>query len=314
MSTDPKAPCLPTPRQMQEHFRQGRNITSLLRELEGLACNSEAMIEVAYDLQSGRYIRGMLNENHGPRRVAHARALAQEIKECTLPESILEAGVGEASTLAVVLTALGLEPSAAYGFDLSWSRVAMARSWLDSQSLPGVTLCTGSLLEIPFTDESVDLVYTAHAIEPNGGREESILRELYRVARRWLVLVEPCYELAEEPARERMKSHGYCRELAQTCRRLGYEVVKHERFEPVINPLNPAAVTVIRKPEPPAAPGHVLACPRYKTPLRELGGMFFSPEALAVYPVLCGIPCLRSESAILAGCYPDFFEGGQSRP
>lgn len=307
MSKDPKIPVLPTPRQMQEHFHQGRNITSLLRELEGLACNSEAIIEVAYDLQAGRYTQGMLNEKHGPQRVAHAQALAREIKACTMPESILEAGVGEASTLAVVLTALGLDPEAAYGFDLSWSRVAMARNWLDSQSLPGVTLCTGSLLEMPFADQSVDVVYTAHAIEPNGGREEPILRELYRVARRWLVLLEPCYEMADEPARERMNSHGYCRELAQICRHLGYEVVKHELFEPVINPLNPAAVTVIRKQEPPATPGHVLACPRYKTPLWELGGMLFSPEALAVYPVLCGIPCLRSESAILASCYSEIF-------
>jgi len=297
----------PTPREILRACQQGHNITTLLRSLHGQDRNTEDIIEVAYDLQSGAYVRGMEIDAHARCRLAHAEAIAREIAALGAPGTLLEAGVGEATTLSSVLAALNLPPTSAYGFDLSWSRVAFARCWLEQQSLPGVTLCTGSLLAMPFADQSVDVVYTSHTIEPNGGREEPILRELHRVARRGLILLEPCFELADEPARARMKTHGYCRDLLQTCRRLGYDVIKHEPFTPLINPLNPTAITVIRKPEAAAEPGHILACPKFKTPLLELGGMLFSPEALAVYPVLCGIPCLRPEAAIVASRYPDFF-------
>lgn len=296
----------PTPREIQLACQQGHNITTLLRTLHGQDLNTEEIIEVAYDLQAGGYVRGMESDEHARRRLAHAEAIAREIQALDSPGTLLEAGVGEATTLSGVIGALHLPPTKVYGFDLSWSRIAFARSWLEAHSLPGVVLCTGSLLAMPFADQSIDVVYTSHTIEPNGGQEEPILRELYRVARHWLVLLEPCYELADGEARERMNALGYCRDLMQTCRRLGYDVVKHERFEPLINPLNPTAITVIRKPEASAEPGHILACPKFKTPLLEMGGMLFSPEALAVYPVLCGIPCLRPEAAIVASRYPDF--------
>ena len=36
--------------------------------------------------------------------------------------------------------------------------------------------------------------------------------------------------------------------------------------------------------------------------------IIYSPEALSVYPVLCGIPCLRLENAIIASKYPEVLE------
>lgn len=51
---------------------------------------------------------------------------------------------------------------------------------------------------MPLKDNSIDIVYTSHSIEPNGGREEEALEELYRVANKYLILLEPDYELANE--------------------------------------------------------------------------------------------------------------------
>jgi hypothetical protein len=33
--------------------------------------------------------------------------------------------------------------------------------------------------------------------------------------------------------------------------------------------------------------------------------MLFSPEALSVYPIIAGIPCLRMENAIIASKFPE---------
>lgn len=296
-----------TPRELQSAYRQGKNITELLRQAQQTHRNTEEIIEVAYDLQAGSYMAAMASPEMNRHKAAYAAAIAREILSLMAPTSLLEAGVGEATTLSGVIGSLELAPASAYGFDISWSRVLCARTWLESQGRSGPTLCTGSLFHIPFASASIDVVYTSHTIEPNGGMEEPILRELYRVARHWLVLLEPCYELAEEQARQRMERLGYCRDLAATCGRLGYEVVKHELFPLTANPLNPTGITVIRKSAADSRPAHVLACPKFGTPLRDMGGMLYSPEALAVYPVLGGIPCLRPESAIIASKYPELF-------
>jgi hypothetical protein len=42
-----------TPRELQALYKQGKNITQLLKEERGLQCNTDEIIEIAYDLQTG---------------------------------------------------------------------------------------------------------------------------------------------------------------------------------------------------------------------------------------------------------------------
>lgn len=102
-----------------------------------------------------------------------------------------------------------------------------------------------------------------------------------------------------------MDSHRYCRNLQGTAASLGYNVLEHKLFPFTSNPLNPTALTVIQKDEDNSVPSYVLACPKFKTPLQEIGGMLFSPEALSVYPIIGGIPCLRIEKGIFASKYQE---------
>ena len=109
-----------------------------------------------------------------------------------------------------------------------------------------------------------------------------------------------------------MAAHGYCKDLPGIARRLGYSVLDHRLFPHSANPLNPTALTIIAKGADDAAP-HVWACPRFKTPLKDIGGMLFSPEALVVYPVIGGIPCLKTENGVFASKYEEVAEAGTMR-
>ncbi len=291
-----------TPRELQKLYEQGQNITAYLREHSGSDGNTDQMIEIAYDLQSGSYVEAMRKPAMAEHKQLYAAEIARVISSLCEPTSVMEAGIGEATTLSGVLRAFN-RPVESYGFDLSWSRVAFARRWLTEQGLLAVKLCTGNLFHIPFADDAIDVVYTSHTVEPNGGNEAPILKELYRVARRYLVLLEPAYELGSPEAQARMEKHGYCRNLPGVAEQLGYRVLRHELFPHIANPLNPTGLTVIEKLSTSTAT-HTFACPRYRTPLQEFGGMLFSPEALCVYPVIGGIPCLRIENAIFASKYP----------
>jgi hypothetical protein len=296
-----------TPRQLKTLYEQGKNISEILREELEVDHNTDEIIEISYDLQAGSYTDAQTDGDVAQRKRNYCAEIVRTIRSLCKPNSILEAGVGEATTFSGVL--LGFEmPMPSFAFDLSWSRVAYARKWLEKDGIRNATLCTGNLLHLPYADNSIDVVYTSHSIEPNGGYEEVILKELYRVAMRYVVLLEPGYELAGDDARRRMESHGYCKNLTGVSESLGYEVIEHKLFPVTSNPLNPTALTIIRKNERAPSSSHVLACPKYKTPLEEVGGMLFSPEALVVYPIVGGIPCLRIENGVFASKYLEIMQ------
>jgi ubiquinone/menaquinone biosynthesis C-methylase UbiE len=106
-------------------------------------------------------------------------------------------------------------------------------------------LFIGDLFNIPLSDSSVDIVYTSHSLEPNGGREKEALQELYRIAGGYLVLLEPTNEFADDEGKARMKRNGYVHDLANVIKDLGYDLIEYRRFELTINPLNPTGLYII---------------------------------------------------------------------
>jgi len=288
------------PQDLKNAYAKGDNIAVLLRSHNLHGLSAEEAIEVSYDLQAGSYIHGMENEQTRAHKTRYGRKIAETLASLGHPASLLEAGIGEATTLSFVLDALPSLPRAIHGFDLSWSRIACARKWLNARGWPDVFLSVARIGQIPYRENSFDIVFTSHALEPNRGQEETLLKELYRVASRHLVLLEPGYELAGEEARKRMDTHGYCRGLPEKARALGMKVIRHELLGEAANPLNPTALTIIEKnaSAPPAMPA--LACPCFGDDLRPLDGCYYSEKSMRSYPVLHGIPCLRPEKAIIA--------------
>lgn len=288
-----------TPWALADAYARGENITALLREA-GAAGNAEAAILTAYDLQAGSYVARMAETGFREALDVFARSVARELATLGPQQSLLEAGVGEATFLRRLLEVAEPPPPIVHACDLSWSRVAVARDWLAAGKL-AVQLKVARMSALPYRDDSFDVVLTSHAIEPNHGREAELLAELYRVAARWLVLTEPAYEFASPEARARMEALGYCRDLAGHARRLGMEVVRSELLLPLISERNPTAITVIAKQ--PGAPSATpaLVCPRWRTPLEDRADCSFSPRSLTAYPRIGGIDCLVPEQGVIAG-------------
>jgi SAM-dependent methyltransferase len=283
-------------RELLALYRQGKNITDHLRSLEGSSENSENAILYAYDVQAGSYIRAL----DDPAYAAGKRAAAARIAEVLAPlrfTSMLDAGTGEATTLAELLPRLERAPERLFAFDLSLSRLLFARRFLARRAIVA-ELFTAALENIPLADASVDLVLTVHVCEPNGGRERAILTELLRVARRYLVLVEPSYELGSEATRRRIEQHGYVRGLPGHLRELGANLIAFEAFGADLNRSNQAAVLVVDQGERAGSPP-TLVSPLTHTPLARGDGCLFSGDGFA-FPVIDGIACLLADNAVLA--------------
>ncbi len=287
---------------IQELYSEKKNISLYLRSLSKTDRNTLEDIMISYDFQAGSYTQ-MYKQSPSEFNLYNA-CLARTLDGLGKFTSILEVGIGEATTFGPMYQALKKKPSVCHGFDISWSRLKYARKYLKEIGVDNCFLFVGDLFNIPMKDSSVDIVYTSHSVEPNGGREKEALQELYRVANRYLVLLEPAYEFAGESAKKRMESHGYVTKLSASAQELGYEVTDYRLFDVSLNPLNPTGIMIIKKnghsdiPQP-------LCCPITKGDIKRINQVYYSKESYLAYPIIDEIPCLAPHNAVLASKFLD---------
>ena len=288
-------------------YFENKNIIRYLKEIEGKKDNSIEDIMISYDFQAGSYTEAYKRE---PKLKEYfCSCLAKIINNLEDYDSILEVGVGEGTTLGPLLKKLKKKIIKCYGFDISWSRIKYANKFLNEIGINNVYLFCGDLFSTPLKDNSIDIVYTCHSIEPNGGREKEALKELYRITNKYLILLEPSYEFASEEARKRMEYHGYVTNLYKTAKESGYDVIEHRLFGVSQNPLNPTGLIIIRKNHEEKkfekSIQHPICCPVTKTDLIKKNSVYFSNESFLAYPIVEGIPCLLPQNSIVATKFLD---------
>ena len=288
---------------LREAYRRGQNIMELLAGGGEASANDFSAIQVSYDLQAGSYTASFKTPSGARLKAAFAEALIPHLEGF---RTILDAGVGEATTLAPLLARLG-ESVRAFGFDASVSRLLWAR-----RNLVSVTedpyLFVADTSEIPLRDASVDLVLSVHSIEPNGGNEPALLAELLRVAGRRLVLIEPSTTYASEAQLERMRRLGYCMDLPEALVALGANIALHEPWPVNANPDNAAEIIVVDLapkevaigPEPAVSEGLQLVAPSSLADLQLVDAGLYSAHDGLYFPIVGGFPVLTRAQAVVA--------------
>lgn len=292
----------PSVASLKAAYLRGENIMALLAGSEARA-NDFAAIQTSYDLQAGSYTASFKSPKGARFKAAFAEALIPHLEGFG---TILDAGVGEATTLAPTLERLG-EAVRAFGFDASVSRLLWARKNLVSAT-DNPRLFVADTSEIPLRDASVDLVLSVHSIEPNGGKEPALLAELLRVAGSRLVLIEPSTAYASEAQLARMRRLGYCMNLPETLVELGANITLHERWPVNANPDNEAEIIVVDV-APLRAPagrrsgvtaGPELVAPASLVDLTPVDAGLYSVHDGLYFPIVGGFPVLTRAQAVVA--------------
>lgn len=281
-------------------YRSGINVTESLRD-ENITINA-GIIELIYDLQAGTYTQSaLMNKDLIEKRIEEIYGyVAEYIDQSGI---FLDAGVGEANTLIPLLNEMRLEKPI-LAFDISLSRIKWAQKNLSENKFKS-ELAVASLLSIPLMDNSVDFVFTSHALEPNGKNGTRILEELYRITRKFIFLVEPDYENSGNRQKMRMEKLSYVRDLESSIVKSGFELIQKIPLNVNSNENNRASLYIAKKRLGDSSiNSQEWVDPYFKTNLTLREGYYSTKDGF-LYPVIEGIPMLREQDSLYYLSPPD---------
>ena len=286
-------------------FKEGKNVTNYLRDQKNIDINTPEIIETSYDLQSGSYI-DFVKKNSGQTEL-YTRELSSILSNFISKETrFLDIGSGELTTLSYVLSYLKDIPKITYAFDISWSRlfkgIGFAEDILGNSS-KSIMPFVAKISEIPLPNKSIDITTSSHALEPNGGNLEELLKELFRVTKDKLVLFEPCYEINSDEGKKRMDSLGYIKNLHIEIEKLGGRLVERLDIKNIENPLNPTSCFIIEPSrvdlDSDMKDSQLICEPLTHHELKKIDNFLYSEKTGLCYPVIKSIPILRSDCSVL---------------
>lgn len=162
------------------------------------------------------------------------------------PIKILEVGCGNCINLLSLKRELG-KAIELYGIDISAERLNIARNYF-TEALDGIKLYPCSITQTtPWRDSFFDVVFTMHCLEQIPYKSEIALREMYRLANKVLVIIEPVFELGNPAQRLYLINADHNRILLKTLRHLDYQITRLEPLNIQMNPVNPSSIIVVKK-------------------------------------------------------------------
>ena len=304
-------------RTLYDLYDKGGNISSYLKEnsdlLRSYGLTQSDAIAISYDLQAGSYVQEFFSEYEKYSRLTsymidllYSSGVFNDLESTNDTLRLCDLGTGEATRYVPLLNNLPSHISRrvqAFGIDLSISRLHVAKHF---SAIKGGNIqpqfLSGDLIQTPFAENSCDLVFAMHSIEPNGGSEQKIIDELVRVSSNYIILLEPIFETACKDQQTRMKSFGYITKLKTLlCENQSLTLLLEEQIpeELCVNPLNTPSLLILKKLN--GAPSRISSnpfqCPVTASPLQHESGYWISEDGLA-YPEIEGIPLLRPCSAL----------------
>jgi SAM-dependent methyltransferase len=286
-------------------YAENNNVTEFLKNELQKDYNTDEIIEIAYDLQAGSYIKNTnLNRIN---KDLYANELAEFLKPyLTYQSSLLDVGTGELTTLSLLLNRINESLSNVFAFDISWSRLYKGLSFFQQNcNKKNITLRSfvADIQFIPLPSKSIDIVTSNHALEPNGNNLENLLKEIFRVTKNKCILFEPSYELNCNEGKRRMDKLGYIKNIEGVVSNLGGKVIEIKLLKNIGNILNPTACFIIE----PSQKISLLQKKEIKftvpgTDMNLVKEDYFykSIDTGLVFPILKNIPILKNKYGILA--------------
>lgn len=286
-------------------FEKGKNVTQFLRERFNVSENTSEIIELAYELQSGSYIKDALANRD--EKELYAKEIGKIIRKYSSnSDCLLDIGTGELTTLTFMLNNIDIKFSDVFAFDISWSRLKKGKEFFSKYKQKidlNVKSFVADIKAIPLQTKSIDIVTSSHALEPNAKYLNLLIKELFRITKKKLILFEPSYELNSIEGKKRMDDFGYIRGIESSVNVLGGIVEKIIPIKNSFSLLNPTVCYVIKPPN--YNTKTVKDISSFTVPgtdyiLQKSDPFLMSHDTGLIFPILENIPILKTHSGIFA--------------
>jgi ubiquinone/menaquinone biosynthesis C-methylase UbiE len=264
-------------------------------------------VEAKYDTIAGSYIEKERKKNSFIAEINNDafkvngshfesnRYYLRKIIEHLNPKSILEVGSGELTTFCEINK--NLKKRDLHAIDVSWSRLYLGRKYANHKKVKLSSLSSSLANELPFKNNSIDLIYTSYCLEQTPNSLIEILREFERVSKKYVILLEPSFKFGTKLSRRYIKIKGYPRNYDEVINKTNFEIILNEPL-PIKSYINGGELIILRKKNDGKKNNSKIVCPNCKNPLSKKNNFLICRNEKIAYPILDKIPLLKKSNGI----------------
>ena len=279
-------------------YLKNRNIQKFLQKKFRLS--KSEITNISYNIQTGSYINFFKTLSKKKKEKIYKPFFDAINKYFPGKKEILDFGCGELTNSYYFFKNIN-NVSKFYANDISLNRLLVGKKYLknisSAKEIKKFTIFCSSYKELPFLDNSIDLVISNHSLEPNNKYKDQILKELFRVSRKGLCLIEPHFEISGIKQKKRMKSFGYVSGLEKSLKRLNcnFFVIK-KKFH--LNNDNVSSIFIVKKKKIlKKTPSYFIDCQSKKKLILKKNHLY-SKDNFRLYPSIYEVPVFSEHSQI----------------
>ena len=256
-------------------------------------------IKMSYDVQSGSYIKFF---NSLSKKKIHkiynplVQVYFNEFKDC---KTILDFGCGELTTSLFFFKKIKKKINHYFANDISLNRRIVGKNYikkkLNNRDFKKFKIFCNSEINLPFKNNSIDLIVTIHSLEPNNKSAKHIIKELLRVSKKGLILMEPHYEISNLKQKKRMKKYNFVRGLPKLLNDKNYDlkIIKKKEHS---NNLNISSLFILKKKKIKSNSSNNYVEPKTLNNIKKYYNFFYSNKSFRLFPVFNEIPIFTNDS------------------
>lgn len=215
--------------------------------------------------------------------------------------SILEPGVGEGTFIYELITRNNkyFKNINYFACDYSFSRLLVCKNFLSKKKV-NTNLFLSEMSKIGISEESLDIIITHHALEPNRGMEKVIIEEFLNISNKYVILFEPIYELNPKKNQVRMDKYKYVKNLYNICKKLDCDILEYGLLDVSLTPKNLTGIIVLKKKKSLKKKSIKFKCLLTNNFLTKKKDFYYNNKTGIIYPIIKKIPILVDDKAIIA--------------
>ena len=281
---------------LNQKFKENKNLQIFLKKKN---FNSEQSIKMSYDVQSGTYIKFFNSLSKNKINKIYQPIVDVIKKDFKNSKTILDFGCGELTTSLFIFNKIKKNIINYFANDVSLNRLILGQNYakkrLNKKEFKKLKIFCNSDANLPFKDNSIDLIITIHSLEPNNKDKELFINELFRISKKGLILMEPHYEISNDKQKKRMLKFNYIRGIKKLFDKKDCElkIIKKDHH---INKQNTSSLFVIKKKKLKKNNRTKYIEPKTYNYLNNINNFLYSPKSLRLYPVYNDISIFSDES------------------